>query len=262
MKTIIVTRHPAFLTLLRERHPELAPEGAVVVAHVEDPAQVDGAHVVGDLPLHLAARASRVTKVTLELTAQDRGVELGIERLREVAGAPRTFVVRELPAASAAVTWSDQIGSRGRKAHLWLVTPAGAVHVFTGESIAGVAAVVGREFEKKGKWSHTTFRLELGAGVRAVPFLDGWERGTLAEGLRKALRLEDERPETIATALGVARAALIAAVAAAGGERTLEEWAQARLDAAELTTPPPAPPPAPALEGPLAAKLRAAGLLD
>lgn len=79
--------------------------------------------------------------------------------------------------------WSDRQGSRDRQAWLLLVSPDGVVRVFAGESIPGIVAVVGSDYEKAGKWSHTTFRLELAPGVRAVPGRDGWETGTLREAL-------------------------------------------------------------------------------
>jgi hypothetical protein len=50
----------------------------------------------GVLPLHLASVAEMVTEVPLALAPEDRGRELDLARLREVAGAPRTYVVREI----------------------------------------------------------------------------------------------------------------------------------------------------------------------
>lgn len=104
--------------------------------------------------------------------------------------------------------WSDRQGSRGRKA--WLLFVVGdRVVPFEGVSIPGVVAVVGSDYTKDGKWSHTTFRLRHGAGVRPIPGLDGWESGTFAEGLASAV----SAPATPATwpemaeALGVSIAA-------------------------------------------------------
>lgn len=91
---IVVTRHPALVTLLRERG--VIGQDAVVLAHVQDPRVLDGQHVIGVLPLTLAARAASVTEIPLRLPPEDRGQELGIERLREIAGAPRTYIVRDV----------------------------------------------------------------------------------------------------------------------------------------------------------------------
>jgi hypothetical protein len=91
-RPIVITRHAALVELLRERHPDLV-ENADIVAHAT-PELVAGRRVIGVLPLHLAALARTVTEIPLALAPEDRGVELGIDRLREVAGAPRTYAVR------------------------------------------------------------------------------------------------------------------------------------------------------------------------
>lgn len=82
--------------------------------------------------------------------------------------------------------WSDQMGHRGRGAWLLLVDSEGHIHRFTGENILGVCAVVGTDYKKAGKWSHTTYRLELAPGVRAIAGRDGWETGRFVEGLGAA----------------------------------------------------------------------------
>ena len=80
---LVVTRHPALVALLRERG---------VIGHEVDvrdhvgAEDVRGRHVIGILPLHLAAVASSVTVVDLALAPADRGVEISLERLREIAG--------------------------------------------------------------------------------------------------------------------------------------------------------------------------------
>jgi hypothetical protein len=77
--------------------------------------------------------------------------------------------------------------------------------VFKGENIPGVVAVVGTDYEKAGKWSHTTYRLELAPGVRAIAGKDGWETGRFVEGLRDAVRFGRpiDRWIDVANALGV-----------------------------------------------------------
>ena len=90
METVIVTRHPALVQLLAELG--LAPEGTPVVSQVA-PADVAGKHVIGVLPMHLAALAAQVTEVPLALTPELRGKELDLETLKKVAGAPVTYKV-------------------------------------------------------------------------------------------------------------------------------------------------------------------------
>jgi len=101
--------------------------------------------------------------------------------------------------------WSDRIGSRGRSAWLLLVDGEGRIHRFLGENISGVVAVIGTDYEKAGKWSHTTYRLELAPGVRPIAGRDGWETGRFVEGLRSAVHFERpiDRWVDVANALGV-----------------------------------------------------------
>lgn len=101
--------------------------------------------------------------------------------------------------------WSNQLGSRDRKPWLLLVRE-GRVHVFSGENIPGVVAVVGTDYCKNGKWSYTTYRLELATGVRAIDGRDGWETGRFVEGLCAAVGFSRpiDRWTDVAEALGVA----------------------------------------------------------
>jgi collagenase-like PrtC family protease len=93
MATIVVTRHPALVQLLVERG--IVPADVEVLTHVSSPEQIRGYHVIGVLPLHLAAVAAQVTEVPIAFPdASLRGVELTIEQLREMAGAARSYVVR------------------------------------------------------------------------------------------------------------------------------------------------------------------------
>ena len=87
---IVVTRHPALVGYLIEIG--LVDSETPVLSHVSEE-DVDGEHVVGVLPLRLAALAAKVTEVPLALTPGDRGVELSIERIREIAGEPVTYRV-------------------------------------------------------------------------------------------------------------------------------------------------------------------------
>jgi len=90
MSKVMITRHPALVDYAREIG--IIDESTPVLTHVsaED---VRGKDVIGVLPLHLAAEAASVTEIPLALTPEDRGKELSIDRLRSLAGDPRTFVV-------------------------------------------------------------------------------------------------------------------------------------------------------------------------
>lgn len=110
--------------------------------------------------------------------------------------------------------WNDGIGSRGRKAWLLLIK-SGKVIRFTGENIPGVVAIVGSDYSKNGKWSNTTYRLELAPNVRAVAGRDGWGTGTFREGLRAATGQPADRWAECANALGVTLAE---------AQRFLREW--------------------------------------
>jgi putative CRISPR-associated protein (TIGR02620 family) len=90
---IVVTRHAALVELLRERG--IVGKDVKVLAHAT-PEDIRGQHVIGVLPLSLAALADRVTEIALTLKPEDRGKELDLSRLRQVAGSARTYQVREV----------------------------------------------------------------------------------------------------------------------------------------------------------------------
>jgi putative CRISPR-associated protein (TIGR02620 family) len=90
---IVVTRHPTLVDYLREQG--LIGPDAEVISHAT-PEQIRGRHVVGVLPLSLACEAASVTEIPLALAPEDRGQELSLERVREIAGAPVTYVVQEV----------------------------------------------------------------------------------------------------------------------------------------------------------------------
>lgn len=91
---IVVTRHPALVTLLIERG--LIEPDTPVIAHAT-PEDVFGKHVFGVLPLWLASYAEIVTEIPLALTEElrERG-ELDLDTLRAIAGEARSYKVFEL----------------------------------------------------------------------------------------------------------------------------------------------------------------------
>lgn len=101
------------------------------------------------------------------------------------------------------ITYSDEMRSRRRQPWLLLIKED-EITPFAGDSIPGIAVVAGTDYRKNGKWSHTTFRLQLAPGVRAISGMDGWETGRFTEGLGRAVGVKtpDTWAET-AQALGV-----------------------------------------------------------
>jgi hypothetical protein len=79
--------------------------------------------------------------------------------------------------------WTEKLGHRGRAPWALLVGPGDQIQAFAGASVAGKVVVVGTTFKKNGKWSSTTFRLELAPGVRFLAGHSGWETGTWREAI-------------------------------------------------------------------------------
>jgi len=122
--------------------------------------------------------------------------------------------------------WSDEIASRNRSAMAAVGYAGRKIVRFTGASIPGIVAVIGHDYEKDGKWSHTTYRLELAAGVRPIAGHDGFETGRFVEGLRDATTKFFKRPidrwKDVAEALGVSLQE---------AQRFLREWRPKAADA-------------------------------
>ena len=90
MDTIIVTRHAALVDyLVAEGH---ATADTPTVSHVK-PEDVRGKHVIGVLPLHLAALAATITEVPLDIPADMRGKELSLSDLCNYARPAVTYAV-------------------------------------------------------------------------------------------------------------------------------------------------------------------------
>lgn len=101
------------------------------------------------------------------------------------------------------IEWSNGIGPRGRNSFLLFVI-GDEVIVFRGNDIPGIAVVHGTDYTKGGKWSHTTYRLDLADNIRYIAGRDGWETGRFVEGLGSAVGCKT--PDTwvgVAKALGV-----------------------------------------------------------
>lgn len=72
---------------------------------------------------------------------------------------------------------SDQIGNRGRAQMRLLLVPGAGIVEFTGESIAPVCRVLSQSFEKNGKWSATTWEVELADGCQLVSYFQDFGTG-------------------------------------------------------------------------------------
>lgn len=93
METIIVTRHEALIQYLIEQG--VVEEGTKVISHAT-PEDVNGKHVIGVLPLRLAALTAKVTEVPLNIPAEMRGKELSIKDVRKYAGEITSYEVRKV----------------------------------------------------------------------------------------------------------------------------------------------------------------------
>ena len=92
MNTVVITRHKALVQYLIETG--IASAETPVLSHVTSK-DVDGKHVIGVLPMHLAALAATVTQIPLDIPAELRGKELDLEQVRRFAGDPVKYSVRK-----------------------------------------------------------------------------------------------------------------------------------------------------------------------
>jgi putative CRISPR-associated protein (TIGR02620 family) len=92
MNTIIVTRHKGLVQYLIETGVITAE--TPVLSHVTSK-DVEDKHVIGVLPMHLAALAATVTEIPLDIPAELRGQELDLEQVRAFAGSPTKYSVRK-----------------------------------------------------------------------------------------------------------------------------------------------------------------------
>ncbi len=67
-------------------------------------------------------------------------------------------------------SWNDGRRSGGRRPRLYLAK-AGAATKFQGSNLPGLCVVATEHYEKSGKWSNTTYGLNLATGVRPIEML-------------------------------------------------------------------------------------------
>jgi hypothetical protein len=95
---VVVTRHAPLVVVLRERG--IIREDTPIIEHAT-PEAVTGKHVLGVLPHWLSCLAASITEVPMAgLTQADREAmtrgDLGVERTRDVAGDPVSYVVHRV----------------------------------------------------------------------------------------------------------------------------------------------------------------------
>ena len=86
---LVVTQHAGLVAYLLEQG--LITKDTPILEHATAK-DVHGKHVIGVLPMHLAAAASTVTEIPMALTPEDRGLDLPVERVRQIAGPPVTYL--------------------------------------------------------------------------------------------------------------------------------------------------------------------------
>lgn len=90
IETIIVTKSPAIVQYIVELGL-VSSARVLLLPRAED---VRGKHVIGELPLHLAALAESVTEIPLDIPVSLLGKELSLEQVRKYAEPPVTYTVR------------------------------------------------------------------------------------------------------------------------------------------------------------------------
>jgi len=96
------------------------------------------------------------------MTDRQRVASPGVKRVRSSRG-PRAK-------EDDMYTYKDGLCSGNRRPHLYLAKGSDVVK-FEGEGIPGVCAIATSSFQKRGKWSNTTYQLHLAPGVRPLYFL-------------------------------------------------------------------------------------------
>ena len=92
--TVVVTRHPGLLEVLRERG--VVPQNCEDFYSHATPDLVRGRDVIGILPLSLAAEANSITEITLSLPPEARGKELNADEVRRFMTGVNTYKVTRI----------------------------------------------------------------------------------------------------------------------------------------------------------------------
>ena len=92
VETVIVTRHSGLVSVLLE--DGIITKSDKILSHATEE-QVRGKHVIGVLPLHLAAEAESVTALTMNIPPELRGKELTAEQTRQCMGELTRYTVNK-----------------------------------------------------------------------------------------------------------------------------------------------------------------------
>jgi hypothetical protein len=91
--TVVITRHKALVQYLLEIG--LITEDTPVLPHVSSEGEIRGMVVIGPCPLRLAAAASAWIDIPMSIPKDIRGQELTLEQVRQFAGEPIEYNIRE-----------------------------------------------------------------------------------------------------------------------------------------------------------------------
>jgi len=75
-------------------------------------------------------------------------------------------------------TINNGIGSRNRRHMNLIIAPGEGIVAFTGQSISPACKVLSEDFNQNGKWSATTWKVEVYAPYRLVTISQDWGMGT------------------------------------------------------------------------------------
>jgi len=75
------------------------------------------------------------------------------------------------------VKWNNGIGSRSRKSLAAIVAEDGRVFDFVGESIPGVCHSQETDYEKHGRWTNSTFSVDLKSTSTFIAWMQDWDTG-------------------------------------------------------------------------------------
>ena len=93
MRKIIVSRHPAAIEFVRAERPDFQDAEVLASASPDD---VRGAHVVGNLPMSLAALCARYEAIEFS-GPPPRGAEYGLNEMRAAGARVVEYRVRQVP---------------------------------------------------------------------------------------------------------------------------------------------------------------------